>query len=319
MAHTTKQPSGYGMKARSNEGRTICEAMESMQQNDSVFETNDLHWCFTFAAYDFTTLLRFLGLLSIFIQVSPVSFRDKPLICYLAVPMLKSKDDTVQQPWAFLFSVMLWCASHFSACMVQRCSKPPYSSGCFHGITIGIFQWFPAHSSGFREQKAKRKAKSGAGDTHQIVEVPNCEQIFRQICHHLNFSEITGNIAPPRNLNCLNIVNLYGSQHNRNFGLKKYHKSPTSWQVPLSIAVYFPSQKNSKQFCFFHVVFLSSLSSPAPWAPLLELPLSSAAEAEDHVLWRLSNFNLEKSKNSKFHVLKLKCGNVQCIENVHVR
>ena len=156
-----------------------------------------------------------------------------------------------------------------------------------------------------KKRNAKQKAVQETR-MDQIVEVPNCEQIFRQICHHLNFSEITGNIAPPRNLNCLNIVNLYGSQHNRNLGLKKYHKSPPSWQVPLSIAVYFPSQKNSKQFCFFHVVFLSSLSSPAPWAPLLELPLSSAAEAEDHVLWRLSNFNLEKSKNSKFHVLKTK-------------
>lgn len=169
MAHTTKQPSGYGMKARSNEGRTICEAMESMQKNDSVFETNDLHWCFMFAAYDFTTLLRFLGLRSIFIQVSPVSWawniqRYTSNLLFGRASNVEVKGwqwwhCAMQQPWAFLFSVMLWCASHFLH------GSKPHSSGCFHGITIGIFQWFPA-SSGFREQKAERKAKRGAGDTH---------------------------------------------------------------------------------------------------------------------------------------------------------
>lgn len=158
-------------------------------------------------------------------------------------------------------------------------------------------QWLPWTKSGTQSKKRCRR--------HTWIKLWRCP-VSKYFATTLSFSEITGNIAPPRNLNCLNIVNLYGSQHNRNFRLKKYHKSPPSWQVPLSIAVYFPSQKNSKQFCFFHVVFLSSLSSPAPWAPLLELPLSSAAEAEDHVLWRLSNFNLEKSKNSKLHVLKTK-------------
>lgn len=214
---------------------------------------------------------------------------------------------------------MTLCNSHELSCSPWCCGVRPIF--CMHGskfkasILIWLLPWnhhwyfsvipSTAVASVNKKRNAKQKAVQETR-MDQIVEVPNCEQIFRQICHHLNFSEITGNIAPPRNLNCLNIVNLYGSQHNRNFGLKKYHKSPPSWQVPLSIAVYFPSQKNSKQFCFFHVVFLSSLSSPAPWAPLLELPLSSAAEAEDHVLWRLSNFNLEKSKNSKFHVLKTK-------------
>ena len=49
MAHATKQPFGYGMKARSNEGRTICEAIESMQKNVS----SCIDCYFMFALYDF--------------------------------------------------------------------------------------------------------------------------------------------------------------------------------------------------------------------------------------------------------------------------
>ncbi len=230
----------------------------------------------------------------------------------------------MQQPWAFYFFVMLWCDSHFFAWL-----KAPYPSGWFHGITIGIFsvipstqQWLPTKSG-----KTQSKASGDRWIKHSWI-----KKLWGQLWANISkpnlppfeflLSEITANIPPPKNSNCLNIVNQYGSQKNSNFnGLKKYHKNPPSNMTSTTFNSHLFSTKNKtpSSSIFFHVVFLSSLSSPAPWAPFLEPLLSSAAEAEDHVLMRLlGNFNLEKSKKSPMYWKLEECGHVLYIENMHI-